>query len=215
MPSRYRTARFSVPIFLSVLALLAAPPGARAQTWSESPDAGDEIVSAQATVGVGPLNTITGTLSAASDVDIFCITITDPAAFFAGLLCAQDADPNLFLFDSTDFGVTQNETCQSGYTLITGASVPVAGTYYLAVTGQGAVALSGAAPIWVEPAPGPGERAPDGPDAGGTLVGWDTSGAFVTNPNYTVNLNGAAYCGLPPVPTVPTSWGLLKSRYSD
>ena len=44
-------------------------PGAAAQTWTESPDAGELPAGAQAPSGVGALTTITGTIPATNDND--------------------------------------------------------------------------------------------------------------------------------------------------
>ncbi len=215
MPARFRFPRFSVPLVLLVPALTLLAPAASAQTWSESPDAGNQIASAQTTLGTGPLTTITGTLVLVADEDLYCITITDPASFQASILCSVTSAPDLVLFDSTGVGVSQNDGCAGGGTTVTNAFVTTPGTHYLGVIAERVAALSGADSIWVEPPPALVERAPDGAGAAGALTGWNVAGASLTDPNYTIQLSGTGFCGLPAVPARPTSWGVLKARYRD
>ncbi len=195
---------------LLALALLPAPRAARAQTWSEPADAGSLVGTAQVTVGTGTLTMIQGQLATDTDVDVYCIDVVDPAQFFAGLLCSTHADPDLSLFAPNGQGLALATSCAFGYKGIPAGFVPGPGTYYLAVSGSGGLALSGAAMIWL-----PGifpTRAPDGPGVGGALTGWGGSPARPGTGVYTVNLAGVSACSLV-VPSRGSSWGILKVRY--
>jgi hypothetical protein len=202
----------------AALILFAAAPGyVSAQTWTEVGDAGSLVSTAQTTAGNGPLTAISGTLSADTDIDMYCIYVNDPASFRAGMLCVVFQEPHLWLFDALGFGLSHDDGCQAGFTGVAAPFAPVAGTYYLAVGGFGALALNGASNIWTYSAGNPiaGQRAPDGPAAGLPLTGW--SGGQIgqyPGPNYTVNLTGATFCapGVP-VPVESRNWGWIKKVY--
>ena len=97
---------------LATLVSLAAP--ASAQVWNETGDAGPLPATAQATLGSGALTTITGTLPSATDVDMYCITVTDPANFYACLHCVLIQSPDLYLFDATGKGLAVAQICCGG-----------------------------------------------------------------------------------------------------
>ena len=114
---------------LPVATLLAAAatafasdqPGTAADRWKEefsagttvngTTDAGHLIATANLTRGAGPLNTITGTATAAAnvslDADLYCIRITDPANFSA--VVAGGTDSMIALFDSAGHGIAFND----------------------------------------------------------------------------------------------------------
>jgi len=80
-------------------------------------DAGETLAEANFTLGVGPLDFITGTLAARQrpqpvgtlrslDADIYCISITDAAGFSA---IASGTDTNLSLFNSSGVAVAFND----------------------------------------------------------------------------------------------------------
>src|SRR5258705_1198302 len=54
---------------------------ASAVTWNEVGDAGDTPLTAQTPIGTGALHTIVGTISPATDTDVFRIYIPDPSIF--------------------------------------------------------------------------------------------------------------------------------------
>jgi hypothetical protein len=55
------------------------------QVWNEVGDAPQVPSPGQITTGSGPLTTINGNLSSITDVDMFCIVVTDPHAFGAAV----------------------------------------------------------------------------------------------------------------------------------
>jgi len=211
-PIRFPLARLAASLTL-LAALAACPRGASAQIWTETGDAGSLVATAQHTSGTGPLTTILGTFADSSDVDVYCIHITTPASFFAGIQCAAMTDPNIWLFDAAGTGLTAQDNCQFGYASITGLHVPVPGTYYLAVAPEGRQAASPAGPIWLTSVFSPVERAPDGIGAPGPLVGWVGTGLLnAYAANYHVTLTGAEFCDAA-TPALRRTWGGLKSIY--
>ncbi len=211
-PLRLPFARFAAP--LAVIALLAVlPRGAGAQVWTETGDAGTLVATAQHTTGTGPLTTILGTFADSNDVDVYCIHVTSPAGFFAGIQCAVMFDPNIWLFDAAGTGLTMQDNCQFGYASITGLHVPGPGTYYLTVAPEGRQAASPGGPIWLTSVFNPTERVPDAIGAPGPLVGWVGTGLlYPFSANYHVTLAGAEFCDAP-TPALHRTWGELKSIY--
>lgn len=190
---------------------------ASAQTWTEAGDAGPLISSAQTTAGNGPLTAISGTLPIDGDIDMYCIYVSDPTIFRAGLVCAAFQEPHVWLFDASGIGLSHDDGCQAAFSGVGAPFAPVAGSYYLAVGGFGALALNGSSNIWTYSPTNPiaGQRPPDGPAAALPLTGWSGGqvGQF-PGPNYMVNLSGATFCA----PGVPTpvelcSWGRIKKVY--
>lgn len=68
----------ALAVFLFFIAMATK---ASAVTWNEIGDAGDTPLTAQTPIGTGALNTIIGTLSPATDTDVFKIYIPDPSIF--------------------------------------------------------------------------------------------------------------------------------------
>jgi len=207
------TARHAVAA-LVLLGTLALSSATRAQTWAESGDAGNQIATAQTTVGAGAITQITGTLPLSDDVDLYCVQLTSvpPAGTpVVQLGCLSQQSPNVWLFDAAGNGVFTNETCLGGNKALLAPSTSLMpGTYYVGVSYYNRNAISAGGNIWI---PGvPGQRAPDGPGASGPLVGW--AGIVYMNPPnaYTIQLTGFGAC-TGPTPTSRTGWGLLKVLY--
>ncbi|HVP38454.1 MAG TPA: hypothetical protein VMS93_04645 [Candidatus Saccharimonadales bacterium] len=218
MDKRYHPNRsgLCVPAGALALALALLVPASRAaaQTWNELGDAGSLIPSAQHTVGSGPLTTIRGSLSSGTDIDLYCLTVTDPTNFYAHLLCTVSQDVHLWLFNASGYGVAHDDGCQASLTGVWAPLVPSAGTYYLAVGGWGALALNGSQSLWTFSAGNPiiGPRAPDGPGAALPLTGWSGGSLGPLGPNYSVSLNGATFCDQT-TPSTAHSWGALRTIY--
>jgi hypothetical protein len=200
---------------VALLALSLAVAPAHAQIWTESPDAGDLVPTAQVTAGVGALTQIQGFLAAPTDVDVYCVRLATPPPALAaliGLNCAVIQGPNVWLFDAAGNGIGSNNTCSGGSKqIITPNTGLSAGNYYVAVSYYDYDPQSVSGAIW-QPGP-PFWRAPDGPGAAGTLTGW------AGNPNvqplnpYQVFLNpGFTFCESATV-TSSRTWGTLKIRY--
>jgi hypothetical protein len=206
--SRIRSAAVLSLAVLAACVLLAR--GASAQVWNEVGDAGDLPGTAQSTLGAGPLTTINGNLGSDSDVDMYCIQVTDPTLFSAGLGCVVIQGPHIWLFNSAGKGVAATSICQLGLQNIPTGFAVVPGTYYVAVSFDGVAPLSGANAIWLPAYVN--ARAPDGPGAAGAVTSWSgTPNVQPINP-YQIVLQGATFCG-DATPVHANSWGALKQHY--
>ena len=185
---------------------------AEAAQWNESPDAGDRTGTAQTTSGPGSLDTINGTLSSFSDIDIFRIRITNASTFSATTTGGDSEGPNDFdaalaLFDPEGLGIYFNDDRvpnDGNATLPAGnANGPRApGVYSLAIFDSDQAALSGAAatendlifPILSASPPWTAVFGPTGPGGGSPLSGWgtQTSKPF-TFAGYQIQLTGAEF----------------------
>lgn len=201
----------TLTLALTVVLVLASAT-ARAASWTEVGDAGDSIAGAQTTAGTGPLTTIQGRLATDTDVDLYCIRVTDPAQFNAWLQCVSFADNDVWLFDPSGIGVSHHDGCMGGQTNVGTPLVTAAGVYYLGISPNHSEAWNAANnPIWL-PAPAGTQRAPDGPGAPGPLAAWGGAGVVSNFNNYTVQLSGAAFCDAA-VPAGATTWGRTKMLY--
>jgi len=195
---------------LTILAVLTLAAPALAQTWNEVGDAGQLPATAQMTSCSGALTQIVGAL-AASDVDMYCILISDVANFSATTTGGTTADTQLFLFDLNGNGVTFNDDNPAGglQSRITGTFVPGPDQYYLAVDRYNGNPVNAAnALIWLD-SPYNVERAPDGPGAPGPIANWVT--VSTSTATYTIFLTGVQCCG--PVAVEDTTWGAVKGLY--
>lgn len=199
--------------FLAVsLVLLLAVSSASAVDWVESGDAGELPDGYQTTIGVGLLNTISGTIDDTSDRDLFCVRINDPSQFVASLLCASPAGLDLWMFSTTGLGISHDDGCVASATQLTGAFKPGPGSYLIGISSEGAVARNNTSQaIW---AAGPlaGERAPDGPGAPGPIVSWALQSGVPLFTPYTLQLAGCVPCDAV-VKTKASSWGALKLHH--
>jgi hypothetical protein len=201
--------RMLLSILAALVLVLAVP--ALAQTWNEMGDAGDLPGTAQLTNCSGALTSIVGAL-AASDVDMYCITIVDPASFSATTCGGTTADTQIFLFDLAGLGVTYDDDDPGGCGLqstITGAFVPGPEQYYLAVSRYNGDPVDSAGQLLWLNTPYNVERVPDGPGAANPIAGWTT--VSTSTATYTIALTGVACCG--PVAVEETTWGAVKGLY--
>ena len=202
-------------VFISLLVagifgVLLCAGTARAQTWTEIGDAGELPATAQITSGSGALTEIDGGLSNTSDVDMYCIRVTDPASFRARLGCLVITGPDIRLFNATGVGVSANFLCQAGDKFVSGAFATTAGTYYLAVCYRGREAFAGPNAIWL--ATNTSEHAPDGPGAAGIVSGWGGTGNVQPINPYQILLTGSTFCDTA-TPARIGSWGRIKILY--
>jgi len=118
-------------VYIMAAGTLLLGSAAFGQTWAEIAsggtngltDAGPLLPTANITSGVGPLNTITGTLTGGSypgfidfDVDMFCIRIDDPMAFSA---TTASGDTILSLFDMNGVAIAFNDNRTDSLTATT------------------------------------------------------------------------------------------------
>lgn len=160
-------------------------------SWPEAGDAGQTRPTAQVPRGIGPLESITGTLGA-NDCDLYWIHIDDPSTFQATTDGGAAFDTQLWLFDRRGYGVTHNDDNPLGglHSRLTSQFVRTAGNYLLAVTAYDRDAVSAAGEIWND-GPLSAERQPDGPGAGLPLMNW--SGVPLHAGAYTIFLTGATF----------------------
>lgn len=199
-------------IFILALSLmLAIPSVSLALVWAETGDAGDLVGTAQVTSGAGTLSNITGSISILPDnVDMYCISIPDPNNFYAVILCTNDADPDLWLFDQDGNGVTMEDVCGAGAIALTPDFVNAPGPYFLAISASDDEAQSTSGSIWAAGSAA-AQRVPDGPGAGDPLTGW-TNTMPLPMASYSISLIGAETCdGV--VTAEKESWGAVKSIY--
>jgi hypothetical protein len=179
---------------LLLIALSLSTTAAFAQVWNEVGDA-VELPPGQVTVGVGPLTNIVGAISASTDRDLYCIYIYDYLQFRATTVGQPGtlSDTQLFLFDANAMGVSHNDDDIGVRSTLTSRFVPGNGFYMIGITGYNGDPVSAGGLIWNN-SPFGTERAPDGPGAGGPLVGWQGSSGTGT---YDILLNGATFCAVP------------------
>jgi hypothetical protein len=200
----------------AMLATLGASGIARADIWIEGQngtgDAGQLPATAQITSGNPPLTAIMGTIDTPTDVDMFAIRITNPAAFSATTVGQPGTlfDTQLFLFDATGRGVEANDdvsTTDLRSTLTPFSGAP--GLYYLAISSFNSdPVVPGGLRIFPEPeetiAPVFGlPVGPTGPGGGQPVADWTTGG--LSSGTYQIALTGAEPAQVPE----PTSVTLL------
>ncbi|MFQ3610572.1 MAG: DVUA0089 family protein [Fimbriimonadales bacterium] len=177
---------------------IKAVSGSSFSGWDEQAngggDAGDTIETAQSTAG--SFSAIRGAIDGANDVDIYTITITNPALFSATTYGGTTSDTALWLFDADGKGVLFNEddpdhpgSYQSRIDNRGGVIVQP-GTYYLAVSLFGRLAAGcDGLPMWLQ-RPYNAIRIPDGPDRLSRQVGW--IGNTSSSATYIISLTGVA-----------------------
>lgn len=201
-----------------LLAIVAAAPAVRAQTWTENGDAGELVGTAQSTTGNGSLTSISGTLSSHGDVDVYCVQLTSvpPTGLpLVSVACAMHADPTPYIFAASGLGVDTNMTCSGGLKQAVAPNFSlVPGQYYVAIAHGDYSADSAGGNIWQVAYAGP--MWPNGPGAGSPLTGWVGPLNVVAPVNYTLilNPNYFVYCDTA-TPVETSSWGALKARFGD
>jgi hypothetical protein len=119
----------------ALLAVVAA--AASAFPVVEIGDAGQTIASAQIVTGSGSVDSISGTFTSASDVDLFKIHIATPGLFSATASSAPATDGLLFLFDSAGMGVVSRDdsvNVGANYGTLTSTFVLLPGDYFLGIS---------------------------------------------------------------------------------
>lgn len=183
-----------------VACALALPGAAGAASWTELGDA-PVLVPGQTTLGSGGLTLITGDLVNASDVDVFAISISDPATF--SVRVESFADPQVFLFDLEGFGIAANDDellSNLNASLLPGdalyATLPP-GVYALAVSNFNVEPFSADGPIFPD-AP-VGVLGPTGAGGDAPLQIWVNVGTSSGGPAdaYRIELTGATFAPEP------------------
>jgi hypothetical protein len=188
---RSRTNRRSTRILAAGAGLALSAAAAHAQQWIENGDAGDLPATAQAALGTGSLQLITGTIDP-SDVDMFQIAICDSANFSATTVGQTTVDTQLFVFDASGVGVVSNDdTLGSG----TQSTIPTGyvlnnGVYYIALSVYNRDPVSAGGTIFDPPA-FTAVQPPNGPGATQPVSGWQ--GTFTPSGPYGILLTGACF----------------------
>jgi hypothetical protein len=162
-------------------------------------DAGDLANTALAVSGSGSLTSIGGNIDSGTDVDLFVISLCEPANFLASTDNVTTlGDTQLWLFRTDGTGISMNDDklgatfgLRSQLTSVNTASL-AAGNYVLGISRYNRDAIdSGGQVLWNPCAVGFNcENVPDGPGAANPVAGWqNTSGTGI----YKITLRGACF----------------------
>ncbi len=194
------------PMSFAALTLVGA--SAHAVTVSEIGDAGQTLATAQVTTaGAGPLTDIFGSLSGATDADLFLINITSPAAFSASTnnTVTGNIDTQLFLFSATGAPLFTNDDAPGGVSFLSAlpagsvASLPV-GLYYLGISLSGYDPTNVNAQTLFATGLSTDVRGPATGLQPATLGAW-ADGAFAASGSYDIKLTGAVAAAVPELST--------------
>jgi hypothetical protein len=198
-------------IAMTLVAAFGLASTASATPFVEIGDAGNLPGTAQVTVGLGPLTSISGFIgnnapNSRVDADMYRLSIGDPGLFSATTVGTGGSlvDTMLFLFDVTGLGVYANDDITGSPRSLLPAGSPVgpqvAGDYFLLITAFGLSPVSGGGLIF--PAvPRTQVAGPTGPGGGSPITGYTGFGA---RGSYTINLTGADFATPAVVPEPAT-----------
>jgi hypothetical protein len=207
--------------FATVLAPAAAATAA-STTWAEVGDAGQTIATAQVTLGSrsDSLTLITGSISAASDHDLFEIFINGGAMFSATTVLQPGTldDTQLFLFNSAGIGVYANDDSGALGANFDRAALPAMsitpGLYYLLIDASGSYPTSAGGLIFpnftltsVPVVDSTTVVGPIGPGSASPFTGYTgTAASFGT---YQIALTGVSAAAPEPISFVLFATGIL------
>jgi uncharacterized protein (TIGR03382 family) len=195
-------------IACGLLALVAVAGSAQAGVWVESPDAGLLPGGAQSCIGTGSLDAIQGSLTpdGASDVDMFRIRISNPAAFSAttNSLNTVLTDTTLYLFNLDGSGIVKNDDIDNSIFLsridgtLTSSLVP--GDYLIAVSIFGTIPFTVVSPSALsesvfDATDFTGQTGPQNGTA--PVVSWTRVTSFNEGGAYEILLTGAEFVPTP------------------
>ncbi|UCF92033.1 MAG: DVUA0089 family protein [Desulfobacterales bacterium] len=172
-----------------------------ALVWNEAGNAGQLLGSAQVTYGAGALTEVTGNLSDPNDVDLYAITINDPAGFSASMDWPEGAtefvDAAMFLFDDGGIGVAFNDDTvgpdfRPEFPLGSAVGPSGPGTYYLGIAVYSNMPLSSGGGIFTASRDLP--TGPDGPGGASPLIDWTAgvASSVGTVGPYSITLTGTS-----------------------
>jgi hypothetical protein len=195
---------------LALAGLLFSAAPAKAIPWNEIGDAGQLLGTAQTTTGAGALTSITGGLSSGTDVDLFRIYISSPAAFSATTIGGASFDTQLFLFNSAGLGIYANDDSVGLLSRLPAGHVnspTITGLYYLGISQYDRDPYSSGGLIFPS-SPFTGVFGPTGPGGALPLSNWGGSAGH--GGGYTITLTGASFSHTAALPA-PASSLLLGS----
>ncbi len=186
-------------------AILLTTGFSHAQTYIESPDAGQTLATAQFT-GVSPGNPLTGisgSIATGGDADLFLIFISDPANFFATTVNGSTTiDTQLFLLTLGGNPIFLNDDAASGLSL--GSTLPAGslslltpGFYFLGISLSGVDPVTAANQVLFDPSISSTGLAGPNPALTGPLGGFFDSGFGNTPGSYLIQLGGAQSTAVP------------------
>jgi hypothetical protein len=185
----------------TVLATLALSLTAQAQVWNEIGDAGrNGVGAAQSTVGTGPLTTINGSLSITTDVDLYCIRITNAALFRAEVTAYAGQDTMLYLFNADGtLQVYNDDNVSSALSTITSQGVFSSGIYFLGISNFANIPLTGTNSFMTTINAWPGPDVQQYQSSGGVVANWNDNITFPNNATgaYSIALEGAEFHVIP------------------
>ncbi|GIV05766.1 MAG: hypothetical protein KatS3mg016_1341 [Fimbriimonadales bacterium] len=176
------------------------PPTPWDEQYYGGGDAGDLPATAQLvtlpdqTPCTTPVNRIRGNLDA-SDVDMYVIYISDPAAFSASTVGGASFDTQLWLFNCDGTGVAFNDDSTDVQSTIDGLNnlscAPQPGVYLLAISRYNRDAIDSSGQLLWNNSPFTGVRCPDGPGAANPIANW--TGTTSAAGQYIITLQGAYF----------------------
>ncbi len=194
-------------------------------TFTETADAGQTLKTAAATASTAapagsPLTTIFGSLSTASDADLYAITISTPSTFSASTVNSvtgtSGLDTALFLFNASGVAIATNDDASGGASV--DSSLPsgntlyanlMSGVYYLGIGSSGNEAINSASQLLFAGYPGGDTTAVRGTASGlnPTTLSTFNSNEFDTTTSgaYEIDLTSTATAANPAVPE-PSTW---------
>ena len=183
--------------------LFAASSASAQVNFAEQGDAGDLPATAQAPEGSGSLDSISGALTDAADVDMFRVCLTGGGTFSATTAgtATTVGDSMLFLFDAAGLGVYANDDSAGSLQSTLPAGNPntptAAGVYYLAISSFLNPPTSDAGEIFTnfvfDPANDLTVGLPGPPGGSSPVSGWLGGGGY--DGTYSIVLTGAEPCG--------------------
>jgi hypothetical protein len=205
---------------MTALFTVLSSSGTKAQTFTESGDAGETLGAAQAVTGTS-LTSISGSLSGSGDrADLFQIALTGGQQFSAttrnaatdqavedvllGIPTNVLLNPQLALFDANGRGIYANDDFSGSSQAALSPNTPFtpqqSGIYYLAISSSGYNPVSPGGEIF--PGMSTSNVGPNGSGGSSPLTGFSGSGSG--GGTYSIALSGAQA-----VPAPPATLGLL------
>lgn len=200
----------TLPLLFRLLSLLLLAAALGAQTWTEV-DAGQLPRTAETTVGDGPLQRISGSLSSSGDVDLFLIRVDDPATFECSTLGGANWDTQLWIFRRDGRGIAHRDDTSQFVTqaAVTGLFLAGPGHVLIGVSSYDTDPLNAANQQLWNDNPIDTERQPDGSGAASSLAQWSPIPGVGTG-SYSLFLRGASFARTLTPPRPEVAWALVQ-----
>jgi hypothetical protein len=193
---------------LRILPPLALGAALTAQSWTEA-NAGHLPLTAETTVGTGPLQRIDGSLTGNTDIDMYLIHVDDPTTFRCTTVGGATWDTTLWMFHRDGRGIAFQEDDMGLQSTLTGQFLGGPGYVLIAITAWDNDPLDVANQQLWQDTPWNVERQPDGPGAANPVNQWDLL-VPPSNPGgpYSMFLSGASFAASSSLnlPAVAWAW---------